>query len=221
MSPFVPIEFHCPQCQHRLRTPDDSAGKQSRCPQCGHVQAIPKPGRFGADDSEFEPLPAENPFDVEPAATARRPTENPFADAPRSAASNPYAAPLSVSGDAAANPHATILPGAMLIAVAGTSMILLALGLFAGIVTVVDEGLESDDVLAFVFLGFTLAVQFLILWGGINMTRRRGYTMAIVGGIAAIVPLSVCWCLHLPVGVWALIALTRGGMRSVFAAIDR
>ena len=37
----MPIEFNCPACQSRIRTPDGSAGKMARCPQCGAVATVP------------------------------------------------------------------------------------------------------------------------------------------------------------------------------------
>lgn len=216
----MPIEFTCPQCRHRLRTPDDSAGKQSRCPQCGHIAAIPTPGDFGANGEELPPSAAVIPLDNRPANTIWQKSENPFADLTRPVASNPYAAPATASLDVPPNRNATILPGAMLIAVAATSMMFLALAIFAGVMAVIDEGLEYDDLLAFIFLGVTLAVQFLILWGGVNMVRRRGYAMAMAGAIAATVPLSLCWCLHLPLGAWSLAVLLKQGMRAVFSASE-
>ena len=39
----MPIEFRCTQCDKLLRTPDDTAGKQAKCPECGAVLAIPSP----------------------------------------------------------------------------------------------------------------------------------------------------------------------------------
>jgi phage FluMu protein Com len=38
------IEFRCPQCHRRLAVPDNAAGKQAKCPQCGTVTAIPAAG---------------------------------------------------------------------------------------------------------------------------------------------------------------------------------
>ena len=34
-------QFPCPQCQKTLKTPDETAGKRCRCPDCGHVMVIP------------------------------------------------------------------------------------------------------------------------------------------------------------------------------------
>jgi uncharacterized membrane protein len=35
------IEFRCVQCKKLLRTGDDTAGKQAKCPECGMVMTIP------------------------------------------------------------------------------------------------------------------------------------------------------------------------------------
>ncbi|MFZ5831933.1 MAG: hypothetical protein ACOY3P_17755 [Planctomycetota bacterium] len=40
----MPIEFRCTSCQKLLRTPDDTAGKHAKCPECGTVVVIPTPG---------------------------------------------------------------------------------------------------------------------------------------------------------------------------------
>lgn len=39
----MPIDFRCPQCNKLLRTPDGSAGKHAKCPQCGLEVVIPAP----------------------------------------------------------------------------------------------------------------------------------------------------------------------------------
>ena len=45
----MPIEFHCTSCDRLLRTGDDTAGKQAKCPECGAIMLIPAstpPGAF-------------------------------------------------------------------------------------------------------------------------------------------------------------------------------
>ncbi len=37
----MPIEFRCTKCGKLLRSPDETAGKQARCPECGTVLPIP------------------------------------------------------------------------------------------------------------------------------------------------------------------------------------
>ena len=54
----MPIEFRCTQCGKLLRTNDDSAGKQAKCPQCGLV--LPVPGGMAAPNP-FAPSPGLPP----------------------------------------------------------------------------------------------------------------------------------------------------------------
>ncbi len=37
----MPIEFNCAHCGKLLRTPDDAAGRQAKCPDCGNLSQIP------------------------------------------------------------------------------------------------------------------------------------------------------------------------------------
>ncbi len=41
------IDFRCVQCQKLLRTSDDTAGKQAKCPECGTVMTIPAASAAG------------------------------------------------------------------------------------------------------------------------------------------------------------------------------
>jgi len=54
------IEFRCTQCQKLLRTQDETAGKQAKCPHCGAMVQIPS----ATGDSLGGPLPSSgNPFE--------------------------------------------------------------------------------------------------------------------------------------------------------------
>ncbi len=37
----MPIEFYCPGCGKLMRTPDETAGRKGRCPNCKIKVAIP------------------------------------------------------------------------------------------------------------------------------------------------------------------------------------
>ncbi|MBN2023057.1 MAG: hypothetical protein JW809_09715 [Pirellulales bacterium] len=50
----MPIEFRCTQCDKLLRTPDETAGRQAKCPVCGTVVTVP------------EPAPPASPFGSQP-----------------------------------------------------------------------------------------------------------------------------------------------------------
>lgn len=87
----MPIEFRCTSCQQQLRVPDDSAGKNAKCPKCGAIVSIPPPGGL--------PPPSSPPPVTLPPATTFRDAAlpaggNPFAsDPPAKPSLNPYASP--------------------------------------------------------------------------------------------------------------------------------
>lgn len=65
----MPIDFKCTQCGKLLRTPDDTAGKKAKCPDCGAVLTIP--------------------------AAAGVPPLGPPIGPPPQASANPYASPFA------------------------------------------------------------------------------------------------------------------------------
>ena len=86
----MPIEFRCTKCSKLLRTPDETGGKQARCPQCGTILAIPVPAAAPATPPT-PPTPA-------PAGLSRAPL------APASA--NPYQSSTVTSPSAGVTPAA-------------------------------------------------------------------------------------------------------------------
>jgi len=75
----MPIDLNCSGCGRQLRVPDDSAGKQARCPACGEISTVPWSTQAAAAYPEAPP--------------------NPFADLPTPSApvsDNPYQSPASV-----------------------------------------------------------------------------------------------------------------------------
>lgn len=75
----MPIEFRCHRCQRLLRTADNTAGKQTKCPECGTIldipnQATPPPtpqaaSPFGAGGPKPPPPPQSGPFNPNPYAS--------------------------------------------------------------------------------------------------------------------------------------------------------
>ena len=85
----MPIEFHCTHCGRLLRTPDETAGRQAKCPACGSIQPIPMPGT--ADDSQ---RPGEMPSaqwaaGAEPSEAGQSPPPGTGSEPPPPAA-NPF-----------------------------------------------------------------------------------------------------------------------------------
>ncbi len=101
----MPIEFRCTQCNKLLRTPDETAGRQAKCPECGMIVTVPSPGAAGpSEPGSGSPFGSEPPPPLPPDA----PAESPFAPEgpqPTGDPDNPYASPADYSA-------AGYLPGA-------------------------------------------------------------------------------------------------------------
>ena len=102
----MPIEFRCTGCQQQLRVPDESAGKNAKCPKCGAVVVVPS--ALGAPFPGLaSPAPQPQPqFPVSPPVPP--PGSSPFGDSPGLGA-NPFgqtAKPLG-GGGGAPNPYAS------------------------------------------------------------------------------------------------------------------
>jgi uncharacterized membrane protein len=114
------IEFRCPSCQQQLRVPDDSAGKNAKCPKCGTIAAIPTPGGFSAGSPAPASVPPGQPpsfpaSSFSPAAPSypqATPAGSPFGDAAQAAGGNPFAAdyPAKPSLNPYASPAAGYAP---------------------------------------------------------------------------------------------------------------
>ncbi len=112
------IEFRCTGCQSLLRTKDETAGKNARCPSCGTILQIPAVGTAAANLADT--LPGVQPGAATPTPdaahpfTVPRPPGAPFGapSAPQGmalppippASDNPYQSPLAYD--------ATVPPGA-------------------------------------------------------------------------------------------------------------
>lgn len=80
----MPIEFRCPSCARTLRTPDETAGKSAKCPQCGTITEVPSSSTTGT------PSGSMGGFSSGPTGGGPAGTSNPFGNA-----ANPYATPQS------------------------------------------------------------------------------------------------------------------------------
>ena len=87
----MPIEFRCAKCSRLLRTPDDSAGKQAKCPECGEVTTIPA----GSDPPTPPAGGPASPFG--PASAGQSPFDAGAPVGPSAADQNPYRSPVDFS----------------------------------------------------------------------------------------------------------------------------
>jgi phage FluMu protein Com len=102
----MPIEFRCTQCAKLLRTADDTAGKQAKCPSCGAILNVPTPPAVPSEQSPFSQAGGA------PSPTGGSPFGGPPTGAPETW--NPYQSPadytMTSSGFDAAIPPGTITP---------------------------------------------------------------------------------------------------------------
>jgi len=65
-----------------------------------------------------------------------------------------------------------------------------------------------------------IAVSGLILWGGLKMRRLENYGLAMAASVVAMIPcLSPCCLIGLPVGIWALVTITKPEIKGAFREV--
>lgn len=222
----MPIEFRCAQCQKLLQTPDETAGKQAKCPQCGAIQQIPSP---------TTPPPPSSPF--APGVPSLGPTGETSSGAP-SGQANPYQSPADFGTGPAAWSDPSYLrtyaldrvntPATLLIVTGGIGLGLQLIGTIANLASLAipnmiqpgggqgPEMLLSGGIgVAFGLLGIALSV--VVILGGLKMKRLESHAWSMAGAIVALIPcLSPCCLLGLPFGIWALVVLNDTQVRMAF-----
>mgnify|MGYP007050631440 CR=1 FL=1 len=76
------------------------------------------------------------------------------------------------------------------------------------------EGLQGG---ARYFNLITLAIAGLMFWGAWRMRELRSYGLAMTSAIIAVIPCcGPCYCLAIPLGIWALVVLAKPEVKSAF-----
>ena len=75
------IEFHCPHCDKYLKTGDEKAGLNAKCPQCGEQIAVPDTPNSPDEPTSPPPLPKEEEYSADrPSSADPDPETYGFAD---------------------------------------------------------------------------------------------------------------------------------------------
>ncbi|MCY3023696.1 MAG: protein kinase [Planctomycetota bacterium] len=71
---------------------------------------------------------------------------------------------------------------------------------------------------AFVMSLFMVVTNPVVLYAGMKMRQLRSYNVAFIGAVLAVIPFfsTPCFCLGIPVGIWALSVLSKPGVKSAF-----
>jgi hypothetical protein len=223
------IDFLCSQCRHTLRVPDETAGKQARCPQCGLVQTIPAKAP-PSDEPQSEPPVYSRPSPPVKESSQYNPPRSPpvpyesYPSSGETHSSNPYQSP-SQGGPGYYVPQpktreevrGRVFPPAIaLLVVSSIAALLPILGICAGVIAVSQEGGDEEDAMVFAMLGFVLLSQLFVIAGTARMLLMKNYGLAIAAVIVAMLSGMCCW-LPLPFAIWALVILLDSDTRSHFS----
>jgi uncharacterized RDD family membrane protein YckC/RNA polymerase subunit RPABC4/transcription elongation factor Spt4 len=157
------IDLNCSGCGKRLRVPDDSAGKQARCPACGRISTVPGPENR---DALFSDL-SDNPFADTPAPSAPV-SDNPYQ--PPSAPTAPFGPSVRPS-EAVLATRSTRFFGALL-----DGLLTLAGGIPGGILFFAT--FENDDEMTLVGLFLMFAGMIAVAVVNWVMISQRGQSIA-------------------------------------------
>jgi hypothetical protein len=216
----VTIEFRCSNCQRLLRTPDDTAGRQAQCPECGALTNVPMPGQQQPESPAGEGAPS--PFGPPPAGDQ---PENPY-QSPAQHGEIPQYADSNLrlfAAERVLGPStALIVVGALNIAVQLFSVVV-NLGAVGGAGNFGPQPLPAQfpqGALVGILVGTTfvsIALSAFIIWGAVRMRNLQSYGMAMGAAILAMLPcIWPCCLLGLPFGIWALVVLSDADVKMAF-----
>jgi serine/threonine protein kinase len=108
-----------------------------------------------------------------------------------------------------------LVPAAGLLA-AGVATLLFWVAALVFLVPRQFDGSE-DDILCLITAGVLIPlVSGVLIAGGVNLLRLRGYPLAATATVVAMVPWSPGWLISLPCGIWACVVLGRPAVAAAF-----
>jgi predicted Zn finger-like uncharacterized protein len=242
----MPEIINCPQCERKLRVPDDLLGQQVKCPTCSTTfTATAAPSEAPAPAPQAAPAPAPPPpppaapyprYDMPPPTPGypRYDVPPPYPGAPGQQPRYDQGAPLDFD-----DPHERrrqLRPAAMS-AVAGPAIALLVVGIIgivgsvlgvcAGIFTSAagpqarrGGGFNNDGfegIFTIFFYGVMLVASIVVVACSTKMKRLDSYAAAMTASILAVIPcLSPCFVLGIPFGIWGLIVINQADVKEAF-----
>jgi hypothetical protein len=206
-----------------LRTGDDTAGRQAKCPACQTVSTVPVP----ESPPQAAAAPPETPSPFATTAPWGEPAASPFAPRGPAEAENPYQAPAEYA-------PAEVFPGAFaqdrvsapatgLIVTGSLGLAVQILGAVGTVLAVAFQPMARNNAfvgevgvrLALGMLGICLSV--LVIFAGVKMKNLENYVLSMTGAIIAVIPcFSPCCFLGIPFGIWAIVVLVSPEVKAAF-----
>jgi hypothetical protein len=189
-----------------LQTGDDTTGQQAQCPACGQVVAIP--GTAAAGSGAAPPAPGEA-------------VELPRPEAPTVTPGFPAADLRTFAASRVAGPS---------IALIVLGFLTIALQLLSILVNILQVGIAGaagrhGDALPMLIFGpvqivisaIAIVGAIVIILGGMRMKNLENYGLAMTASILSLIPcFGPCCLLGIPIGIWALVALSDNTVRIAF-----
>jgi len=230
----MPIDFECTVCKHKIRVPDGSEGKHTKCPKCNALLQVPD----GSED-EFqlrEPIdePAPKPVSNEEVFGSFKPkppkSDDLFEDLAPPKKVETFVdeedeedePPIDEAAQAAALEKMK-LPATVAIVFAGLAIVGSVVIIFMLMGSIVAEAggaaAMSWLIAQLVFTTFSMAMQGLAIYGLRNALTLENYGLAWVGFVIAALPCgSICFLVSLPFCIWGIILLLDDGVKRQFSA---
>lgn len=229
----MPIDFDCAVCKHRIRVPDGTEGKRTKCPKCNAIQPVPsETDELQLKDSPGEPAPTRRSGvgdAFKPRESSPPPQEkSPFGDMDSDSSTNPYAP--SYGEDAVKVSSARMEAMEKLQTPALICLILAGLGIASNLVTliisvigIIGEGARGNDVVIQLIsyaIGFGFAIGLLgfACFGLMQARDLKSYGLAWAGFIITLLPCSCCFPLSLPISIWGMMVLSDSSVQRQFTS---
>jgi hypothetical protein len=228
------ILVNCPSCERKLKVPDELLGKKVKCPGCATI--------FTAEEIE-ETVASEEEAPRQPRRPARE-EESLEEERPRRAArrSSPPPDEDDYDDEMEIRPRRRGRSRARE-AVNGPAIGLLITGIIGVVLTLCSIGINISTMagaaiiprpqgpgappawlnlfsggVGLVFNAIAIFVSILIILGALKMKNLQSYGMAMAASIVAMIPcISPCCILGLPIGIWALVVLSKPEVKDTFS----
>ena len=143
---------------------------------------------------------------------------------------NPYAPPVAPSGNAK---DAVNVPSILLIITGALNVLLSLMGLVSprqDLSAMMGNGdpnvarqmeqfkpiMDAAQRVGPVTSLIGIAVGAFVIYGALQMRSLKGYGLAMGSAIVALIPCFGCYCVGIPVGIWALVVLSKADVKASF-----
>ncbi|HLW65601.1 MAG TPA: hypothetical protein VKS79_09805 [Gemmataceae bacterium] len=212
----------CPNCNNKLRVPEELMAQPVECPKCGTTFTAPPPVS-GSPPNEHERFRERQPAPVAPAPIEqdedyRRRGYDDWED-------EEYR-PVNTTKITIPAIFLLLMSGGVLIdagyrlitALFFPKMMEEALANMQKIMPGMPGGnMDTARATSAIIGGIFLPIALLMFAGAIAMMRRRMYGLAMAGSIASMLTLNCCCVPGLAVGLWCIIILMQPDVKSSFS----